>query len=125
MSDALPSMYMMPFCNKESNAISLPISDILQNLLLPYGVIEEEEVLEAKINLREKVFDITQPIIILFNEMDELQKLANAASLMFTDAQFLKLGIRLIKNMNTFKNDLTNSTTYLLHKLIFNLKLIL
>ena len=51
MSDALPAMYLMPFRNDESHAISIPISDILDNLLLTYGVIEEEEVLEAESNL--------------------------------------------------------------------------
>ena len=107
MSDALPAMYLMPFRNDESHAISIPISDILDNLLLTYGEIEEEEVLEAESNLRAKVFDITQPIIILFNEMDQLQKLANAASLKFTDAQFLNLGLRLIKNMMDFEKGLT------------------
>ena len=79
-----------------------PVSDILQDLLLTYGTIEEEELLDAESDLRAKFFKITQPIVILFNEMDELQKLADAASLRYTDAHFLNLGIPLIKNMNNF-----------------------
>ena len=57
--------------------------------------------------MRSKVFEITEPLVILFNEMDNLQELATAARLPFTDAQFVNLGIRLIKNMNDFDKGLT------------------
>ena len=119
MSDALPNIYLLPFRNDESNAILQPISDILNNLITTYGDIEEEEVLKINSVLQAKVFDVTKPIIILFNEMDELQKLATAASLPFYDNQFLNLGVKLIKNMTIFNKgitewyDLTTPCTYL------------
>ena len=47
MSDALSSMYLLPYRSDESNALTHNILHILNKLLLTYGNIEEEEVLEA------------------------------------------------------------------------------
>ena len=108
LAQALPSMYLKPFHNVHSNAIDQPISVILDSLLTTYGRVPEEELLTEESNLRTKVFDITEPLVILYNKMDDLQQLADAAGLRYTDAQFLNIGIRLIKNMNDFEKGLTD-----------------
>ena len=107
ISQALPSMYLQPFRNEHSNAINTPIADILDSLMTTYGTVPEEDLLSADSALRTRVFDITKPLVIIYNEMDDLQQLATAAGLPYTDAQFINLGIRLIKNMNDFDKGLT------------------
>lgn len=77
-------MYLRPFCNEYSNAIETSIADILESLMTIYRVVSEEELRTAESALRERVFDITKPLVITFNEMNNLQELATAADLAYT-----------------------------------------
>ena len=107
LSQALPFMYLQPFRTEESNAITTPIADILDTLMTTYGTVPEEDLLSADSALRSRVFDITKPLVIIYNEMDNLQQLATAAGLPYSNAQFINLSMRLIKNMNDFDKGLT------------------
>ena len=66
----------------------------------------EEELLMEENNLRANVFDIVQPLIILFNKVEDLKELALASNNPYSDSQILKIGIKLIKNMCDFDKDL-------------------
>ena len=107
ISQAVPEMFLKPYRNQYSNGITTPIPDIFDDLMAIYGVVPEEELVQAESALRARVFDIAQPLVIIYNEMDDLQQLATAAGLEYTEAQFINLGIRLIKNMNDFDKGLT------------------
>ena len=107
ISQAVPEMYLKPYRNEHSNAITTPIPDIFNDLMAIYGVVPEDDLVAAESALRARVFDIAQPLVIIYNEMDDLQQLATAAGVPYTEAQFVNLGIRLIKNMNDFDKGLT------------------
>ena len=91
---ALPPLYLKSFRNVHSNSITTSIPDILAYLFTTYGAISEEELENEKENLKEKIFDITQPLIILFNEIEDLQELATASHNAFTDSQMVSIGIK-------------------------------
>jgi len=61
-----------------------------------------------KEKLENKVFDIEQPLILLFNEVEELEQLGNAANWPYTALQLVDIGVKLIKNMCDFETVLTN-----------------
>ena len=106
ISHAIPSIFLKPFRNRSSNAITTDIPTILTTLFADHGQIPEEELLMEENNLRAKVFDIVQPLIILFNEVEDLKELALASNNPYSDSQILKIGIKLIKNMCDFDKDL-------------------
>ena len=102
LSKAIPDMYLKRFRNKDSNAIDKPISFILSHLFLNYGQVPEEHLREEEAKLLAKVFDLTQPLILMFNEVDELVDLAVAANIPYTIHQTMNMGLTLIKNTNDF-----------------------
>ena len=108
LSQALLVMYLKGFQNKHSNAIKKPIADIITHLFDNYGRVPEENLLEEDSTLRAKVFDLTEPLILMFHEIEDLQDLANAADLPYTDQEILNLGLTLIKNTNDFKKGITD-----------------
>ena len=79
----------------------------MDHVFTTYGAVEPEELKEQEDLLRQKVFDIGQPLIILFNEVEELQLLATASGNPFSPVQLLTIGIQLIKNFNDFETGLT------------------
>ena len=55
-----------------------------------------------------KIFDIQQPLIIMFNELDKLEQVAIAASNPYTATQMINIGVKLIRSFNDFENGLTS-----------------
>ena len=55
---AVPGVYMKPFCNQYSNSIYKPLSTVLISPFNTCGDIQDETLQEATTKLRERVFDI-------------------------------------------------------------------
>ena len=108
LSNALPTMYLKRFRSKDSNAIDKPISFIMSHLFLNYGSVTEEQLLDEEAKLRAKVFDLTEPLILMYNEVDDLVDLAIAAKIPYTEHQIVSLGLTLIKNTNDFETGITD-----------------
>ena len=64
----------------------------------------DKELQEAITKLRERVFDIAEPLVGLYNEVEELKALSIAAESELTEAQLVNIGV--IKNMNYYKRGL-------------------
>ena len=80
---------MKSFRSYNSNRINVHIPTILTTLFQINGQIPEEELLQEEANLCAKVFNITEPLIILFNKVEDLQELAGAATIPYLDAQII------------------------------------
>lgn len=108
LSNTLPTMYLKQFRNKASHAIDKPIDFILSHLFLNYGRVSKEQLLDEEAKLQAKVFDLTEPPILMFNEVDDLVDLAIAAQLPYTEHQIVSLGLTLIKNTSDFETGITD-----------------
>ena len=104
--DAMPELYLKRFRNRNTNTLTDSLPVILAYLFQTYGDISDEELTKAEETLKAKVFDITQPLAIMYNEIQDLQDLATAANNAFSDRQLVLIGIHLIKNMNDFEKGL-------------------
>ena len=80
---------------------------MLKNLFTTYGLIELKELQEKEDTLRQKIFEIAEPLIIMYNEVNELQKLATSSGNHFTPKQLIMIRIQLIKVLNDFEKGLT------------------
>ena len=106
--EAVPTLYLQRFRNNVTNTFTDPVHVMLDYLFATYGDITPDELHSEKDKLEQKVFDIQQPLILLYNEVEELVELANAAHRPFTATQVVDLGVKLIRNMCDFKTGLTN-----------------
>ena len=107
LGQELPELYLRSFRNEHTNTITTDIPTLLEHLFTTYGAIEPEELQEKVDTLRQKVFEIAEPLIIMYNEVNELQDLATASGNPFTPKQLIAIGIQLIKNLNDFEKGLT------------------
>ena len=103
LADALPPPYLKKYRNKYSNKIGAPICTILAELFQTYGVITEGQLAEKESTLRAHIFDIAQPLVELFNSVEELQELAIVSESPYTDKQLVGLDMKLIRNMNDYE----------------------
>ena len=93
----IPSIILKSSRNKHSNAIEKIILDILKFLFSTYENNSDKNLLTEEKNLHSKAFDITNPMIIMYNKVEDLEELEEATKNPFTEVQTLKLGIWLIK----------------------------
>ena len=106
LGKALPDLYLKQFRNSHSNTITTNLPTILEFLFTTYGDIEQEHLDEKKEQLCAKVFDITQPMAVMFNEVEDLLELSTAAANPYTPRQVIKIAEQLIKNFNDFEKGL-------------------
>jgi len=106
LSKALSELYLKSFRNEYSNTFTSNIPTIFHYLFTIYGYITPEELKGQEETLCSKVFDIQQPLIILFDELEELQQIYVAALNPYTGTQMVNIGLKLIKNFNDFEKGL-------------------
>ena len=107
LGQALPDLYMRSYRNEHTNTITTNIPTLLEHLFTTYGSIELEELQEKVDTLRQKVFEILEPLIVIYNEVNEIQELATASGNTFTPKQLIAIVIQFIKNLNDFEKGLT------------------
>lgn len=95
---AVPPQYLKQFVNHHSNNIQTPIPTILTALFQRYGKVTLDALQEAENKLKAQIFDITEPICNLFDQIEDLSEMATASDTPYTEPQIINLGIRLIKN---------------------------
>ena len=105
---AIPEVYLKPFRNQYSNSLNVSLSTILTSLFTTYGKIQDDTLQEVTDKLRERIFDISEPLVVMFNEIEELKALSIAANNEYTERQLVNIGIQLIKNTNDFERGLEN-----------------
>ena len=76
IAQAVPEMYINYFRNKHTHALDGDIHKILNYLIKTYGKVNNKQVQEHEDNLQERVFEIMDPRIPLFNEVEDLQEVA-------------------------------------------------
>ena len=106
LNQALPSEYLKQYRNVHSNTITASLLVILTNLFTRYGQVSDTYLREVEDKLRSRVFDITEPLVVLYNDIKDLHSLSIAAQNEFTETQLVNLGIQLIKNFNDFERGL-------------------
>ena len=83
-----------------------PVPDILGFLFQRYGVVQNEDHRIKEEEVRNMPYDIMDPIVNIFNEIEDLAELAEATDNEYSDIQQVKFGLEIIKNNGNFEHDL-------------------
>ena len=100
---ALENKYLKSLRDPNSNSIMLPVYDVLTHLFDRYGRVDAETLADIDAKVRNLIYDISEPLVTLFNEIEELARLATAASNPYSDMQQVQIGLRVIKNTHDFE----------------------
>ena len=93
IQDAIDNKYLETLVDKDTQRITEDIPTVLQYLFNTYGEIPSEEVKQKEAELRAMSYHPADPMILLFNPIEKLRKLAEAARIEYTNAQFLDIGL--------------------------------
>ena len=106
IQDAIEDKYLEALINEDTQLIQEDIPDVLTHLFNTYGKVQTEEVKQQESDIRSMTFHPADPLITLFNPIERLKKLGEAANIPYSEAQFLDIGLTVIRNTRDFERAL-------------------
>ena len=103
---AVDGEYLKELRDPDTNSINLPIPDILEHLFTRYGTVTPETLAKEEAAMSTFYWDLRDPPVIMFNKIEDLMSLAEAAGMPKTEAQIVNYGLAIIKRTNDFEQAL-------------------
>ena len=102
----IDSKYLKPLRNADSNSINVPLHDVLDFLFARYGKVTGDTLDDFEEKVKNMSYHPSEPLVTVFNQIEDLERLGVAARDPFTDKQLVKIGLKIIKNTRDFADGL-------------------
>jgi hypothetical protein len=76
--------YIENLRDTNSNSIMIPLHDVLSHLFSKYGIVSAEALAKIDQKVRTMVCNISEPLVTIYNQVEELTRLATAAANPYT-----------------------------------------
>ena len=106
IQDAIEDKYLESLIDEDTQLLNADIPDVLQYLLETYGKVPSEEVKQKEIEVRAMTFHPADPMILLYNAIEKLKTMGEAAEIAYTEPQLLDIGLTIIRNTRDFEKAL-------------------
>lgn len=104
---AIEDKYLMAIRNRNTNAIVMPVHDIIMTHLYPnYGDIDPHRLQEEEEKVKNTVYDVTFPPDTIYMIIEDLMDLAEAAEAPFSQRQAVMIGYNIMNRTGRFKDSL-------------------
>ena len=100
---ALEPQYLKRLRNTTSNAIDIPLHNILDHLFERYGRVDADTLMDIEEKIKSSKYNPSDPLITFVNEIEELACLGTAANNPYSDIQKVQIGLHIIKNTGDFE----------------------
>ena len=101
---AVEPKYLKNLRDANSNAINVPVHAVLTHLFNRYGEVNADTLMDIEDKTKVMEYNLVDPLIVVFNEIEELSRLGTAADNPFSDKQLVQISLKIIKNTNDFEN---------------------
>ena len=89
-----------------SNSIMLPIHEVLAHLFQQYGRVDAETLADMDNKVRTIQYNVSDPLVTVYNKIEELTRLVVAAENPYSDKQRVQMGLKIMKNTHDFETGL-------------------
>ena len=103
---AVEPMYLKALRNPVTQSFTVPLNQILHHLMAVYGKINPKTFKTMKEEVENYQYDISLPVDVVFDPIDDLEELADGAEQPMTEAQKINMAFITFQNCGKFKSDL-------------------
>ena len=103
---AIDPKYLKTLRNDDTNTITRSIPQILTYLFQRYGKVTPDRLNQKEVEVRAFVYSLQEPLVSLFDQVEDLKKLGDAAQMPYTEPQIINFGIQLVRNTHDFQDGL-------------------
>ena len=104
--DAFEPQYLQALRNKHTDMINETLPRIIKYLCDTYGKVSDAEMLNREQNLSSMVYDTTQPVDVIFNNIDEHADLADIQDMPMTDRRKMQVAYVILQRSQAFLDSL-------------------
>lgn len=104
--EAIDPIYLRALLNRTTGQYANNIRDVIKHLFTTYGKITPQQVKTAELNVYNMQYDISQPVDVVFNAIDDLSELAEHASSPMSPQQLIDLAYIIFANQPVLQQDL-------------------
>ena len=104
--DAVDTVYLRALLNRATGQYSTSIRDLMTHLFTTYGQLTPQQVKAKEAEIYSLHFDISQPVDIIFNAIEDLSALATHASSPMTDQQMIDIAYVIFAKQPILQQDL-------------------
>ena len=108
IANALEDRYIASLKNEHTGFIDSDIPTVIEHLNTRYGTVQATEVKEEEDTVLKLDFTPADPMVILYNPIEKLQKFATKASMPYTEEQLINFGLSIIRNTRDFEKVWSN-----------------
>ena len=108
IQNAIEEQYIEHLVDDDTGLIEQDIPTVLEYLLTNYGKVPSEEVKQKEAEVLSFSFNPSDPMVLLYRPIEQLQKLATDAGIPYSEAQKLEFGLTLIRSTRDFETGLMN-----------------
>jgi hypothetical protein len=103
---SLESKYLQAFEDDATALLAGDIPVILEHLFGRYGVVRSEDVKMKEAEILKTHFTPSEPLVLIWNPIEKLKKLATQANIPYTEEQLLEFALQIIRNTHDYENAL-------------------
>jgi hypothetical protein len=96
--EVIDEKYIKSIRDRVTNTIKISLIQILEFLFDRYGIVEDDDLREKEEQMRQFSYDISDPIVEIFNPIEDLEEFGIAANDPYTSQQLIKFGLQIIKD---------------------------
>ena len=103
IKNAIDNEYLAEFLDSTTYQINKPLHEVMTTLYELYGQVRRSDTKIVEREVENMSYDLSQPPSIIWKAIDDLQKLAKAAKIGYSDEQLTEMGITIIQNTHDFE----------------------
>jgi len=104
--DAIDTIYLRALLNRATGQYSSSIRELMTHLFTTYGQLTPQQVKAKEAEVHNLHFDISQPVDIIFNAIDDLSALATHANSPMTQQQMIDIAYVIFARQSVLQQDL-------------------
>ena len=104
---AIEPEYLKELRDPVTDKINVTIAEVLDHLFAIYGLVDSVTLDECESKVKIMFWTFSEPPVTIFNAIEDLVELAEAANLPKSQAQIINFGLAIIRKTSDFEQALT------------------
>ena len=104
IQDAIEDKFLESLVDEDTQLIQEDVPAVLKYLFDLYGKVPSEEVKQKETEIRAMLFHPASPMILLYNAIEKLKTMGEAADIAHTEPQLLDIALTVIRNTRDFEH---------------------
>ena len=104
--EAIDAKYTKCLRNRLTQRVNMNLEVLMRTLFQRYGFVTQQELTKHQDEVRGYTYNVTDPLTTVFDLVEDLQLIAEAAGTPYTELQLVNFGLDIIRNTGDFKDGL-------------------